>query len=70
MFAQVIASFLKMMLVEAIKWASGWIDEWVARKKTEEASKAAEEEQKEATLEQDVNERRRRSLDFLNRDRS
>lgn len=70
MFAQVIASFLKMMLVEAIKWASGWIDEWVVRKKTEEAAKAAEEEQKEATLEQDVNERRRRSLDFLNRDRS
>lgn len=70
MFAQVIASFLKMMLVEVIKWASGWIDAWLLKKRNEEASKAAEEEQKEATLEQDVNERRRRSLDFLNRDRS
>lgn len=70
MFAQVIASFLKMMLVEVIKWASGWIDAWLLKKRNEEAAKAAEEEQKEATLEQDVNERRRRSLDFLNRDRS
>lgn len=70
MFAQVIASFLKMLLVEAIKWASGWIDAWLLKKKTEEAAKAAQEEQKEAILEQDVNERRRRSLDFLNRDRS
>jgi hypothetical protein len=70
MFAQVIASFLKMMLVEVIKWASSWIDAWLLKKRTEDAAKAAEEEQKEAAIEQDVNERRRRSLDFLNRDRS
>lgn len=70
MFAQVIASFLKMLLVEVLKWASGWIDAWIMRKKTEEAAKAAEEEQKEAVLEEEVNERRRRSLDFLNRGRS
>ncbi len=70
MFAQVMASFLKMLFVEALKWASGWIDAWLLKKRIEEASKAAEEEQKEATIEQNVNERRRRSLDFLNRDRS
>lgn len=69
MFAQVIASFLKMLLVEALKWASSWIDAWYLKRKAEQAQELAQKEQLEAVAVDEKQERQSRSLDFLNKDR-